>query len=182
MDTGTSLPLVVFDESLPPSSRCILTHTGDQGRRPAACRRILQRYPEVKVIALSVHNDGPVPQQLLKLGAKGFLSKDSGVDEMVLAIQNVMHGKHYICPKVASNLALSAIPGNEQSPFERLSQREMEVVNLTLEGKTIREISTMLAIGEKTVNTYRYRVYEKLKVKNDVEMTRLAIKYRYIEP
>ena len=147
-----------------------------------ACRRILRRDPNVKIIAISVHNDGPIPQQLLKLGVLGFISKGSSVEEMVLAIRKVMSGKRYLCSEVANNLALRDLPGNIESPFVKLSQREAEVVTLILQGKSIQEMADMLVISPKTVSTYRYRLYEKLQIKNDVELTRLAVKFGHMMP
>lgn len=146
-----------------------------------ACRRILRRDPAVKIIAISVQNDGPIPQQLLKLGVMGFVSKGSSVEEMVFAIRKVMVGKRYLCTEVANNMALQGLPDSIESPFAKLSQREAEVVTLILQGKTIPQMAEMLVISDKTVNTYRYRLYEKLQVKNDVELTRLAVKYGYID-
>jgi len=146
-----------------------------------ACRRVLQKYPDIKVIALSVLKDGPIPQQLLKLGALGFISKGSPVEEMVTAIRTVYSGKRYLCSEVANNLAFQGLPGANDSPFEKLSQRESEVTNLILQGKSIKEMSDMLVLSDKTINTYRYRLYEKLKVKNDVELTCLAVKFKHID-
>ncbi|MEQ1560821.1 MAG: response regulator [Methyloglobulus sp.] len=146
-----------------------------------ACRRILKHDPQVKIVAISVHNGGPIPQQLLKLGVMGFISKGSSVDEMILAIRRVMTGRRYLCTEVANNLALQGLSGNADSPFAKLSQREAEVVTLILQGKTIQEMANMLIISDKTVNTYRYRLYEKLQVKNDVELTILAIKFSHID-
>ncbi|MFK5949676.1 MAG: response regulator [Methylococcales bacterium] len=146
-----------------------------------ACRRVLQRYPDVKIIALSVLKDGPIPQQLLKLGALGFISKGSAVEEMITAIRTVYKGKRYLCSEVASNLAFQGVPGANESPFKKLSQRESEVTNLILQGKSIKEMSDMLVLSDKTINTYRYRLYDKLKIKNDVELTRLAVKFKHID-
>ncbi|TPQ28863.1 response regulator [Methylomonas sp. EFPC3] len=146
-----------------------------------ACRRILQTQPNAKIIALSVHNDGPIPQQLLKLGVVGFVSKASPVNEMVAAIKTVMSGKRYLCQDVASNLAFQFLPGADVSPFLQLSQREAEVVRMILNGKSIQEMSEALALSDKTINTYRYRVYRKLQIKNDVELTRLAVKFNYLD-
>ncbi len=146
-----------------------------------ACRRILHQNAEVKIIALSVHNDGPIPHQLLKIGVLSFISKGSPVDEMVYAIRKVMEGKRYLCSEVANNLAFQGLPGSNESPFSILSPREAEVVSLILQGKTIKEMSEMLVLSDKTVNTYRYRLYSKLHVKNDVELIRLAIKFGYID-
>ncbi|MCX7101834.1 MAG: response regulator [Methylobacter sp.] len=142
-----------------------------------ACRRILQKDSGVKIIAVSVHNDGPIPHQLLKLGVLGFVSKGSPVDEMVHAIRNVMDGKRYLCSEVANNLAFQGLPGSNESPFSILSNREAEVVSLILQGKTIKEMSTALVLSDKTINTYRYRLYSKLQIRNDVELIRLALKF-----
>ncbi len=144
-----------------------------------ACRRILQSFPSVKIIGLSVHNGGPIPQQLLKLGVEGFVSKASPVNEMVSAIRTVMSGKRYLCQDVASNLVFESIHSEDNSPFFQLSQREAEVAQMILAGKGIQDIAGALALSDKTVNTYRYRLYAKLKIKNDVELTRLALKHNY---
>lgn len=146
-----------------------------------ACRRILQQDNKVKIIALSVHNDGPIPHQLLKLGVLSFISKGSPVEEMVQAIRKVVDGKRYLCSEVANNLAFQGLPGSNESPFSILSQRESEVVTLILQGNTIKEMSEMLLLSDKTINTYRYRLYSKLHIKNDVELIRLAIKFGYID-
>ena len=146
-----------------------------------ACRRILQDNPEVKIITLSVNKDGSIPQQLFKLGILGFISKDSPVDEMINAIRKVMAGDRYLSADVANNLATQGLPGYYESPFSKLSRRESEVVNLILQGKSIKEMSEMLILSDKTVNTYRYRLYDKLNIKNDVELTRLAFKFGHID-
>ena len=146
-----------------------------------ACRRILQLFPKVKIIGLSVHNGGPIPQQLLKLGVEGFVSKASPVSEMVGAIRAVMSGKRYLCQDVANNLVFESIETDGASPFFQLSQREAEVAQMILKGKGIQEIAEALKLSDKTVNTYRYRLYAKLKIKNDVELTHLATKFHYFE-
>jgi two-component system invasion response regulator UvrY len=146
-----------------------------------ASRRILRQNPAVKIIGLSAYNDGPIPQQLLKLGVLGFISKSSSADEMICAIRKAIEGKRYLCSDVANNLAFQHLLDNHQSPFVKLSQREAEIVTLILQGKTIQEMAEMLAISSKTVNTYRYRLYDKLKIKNDVELTRLAVKFGQLD-
>ena len=147
-----------------------------------ACRRILLRDSSIKIIAISVYNDGPIPQQLLKIGVMGFVSKGSSVEEMLLAVRKVITGKRYLCTEVANNMALQSLPGTMESPFAKLSQREAEVVTLILQGKSIQEMAEMLVLSDKTVNTYRYRLYDKLHIKNDVELTRLAVKFGHMIP
>ncbi len=146
-----------------------------------ACRKILQDNPDVKIITLFVNTDGPIPPQLLKLGVLGFVSKESPVNEMVNAIRKVMTGDRYLSADVANNLTSHGLPGYHESPFSKLSRREAEVVTLILQGKSIKEMSQMLILSDKTVNTYRYRLYDKLNIKNDVQLTRLAIKFGHID-
>lgn len=147
-----------------------------------ACRRILQSHPDIKVIALSAYNDNAILGQLLKMGAVGFLSKNSSAAEMADAIRKVMAGEHYLCKDVADNLAGQ---GNKEesnnSCFSELSKREAEVASLILQGRSIQEMAQIMNLSHKTINTYRYRLYEKLNVKNDVELIRLAIKSNYTD-
>ncbi|WP_024297860.1 response regulator [Methylomicrobium lacus] len=147
-----------------------------------ASRRILRQNPNVKIIGLSAYNDGPIPQQLLKLGVLGFISKSSSADEMICAIRKAVDGQRYLCNDVASHLAFQSLLGDQPSPFAKLSQRETEIVTLILQGKSISEMAEILSINTKTVNTYRYRLYGKLKIKNDVELTRLAVKSGHFDP
>ena len=145
-----------------------------------ACRRILQDNAEVKIIALSIYNSLISPR-LFKIGILGFISKDSPANEMINAIRKVMAGDRYLSMNVANKMATQGLPGYYESPFSKLSLRESEVVNLILQGKSIKEMSEMLILSDKTVNTYRYRLYDKLNIKNDVELTRLAFKFGHID-
>ena len=77
-----------------------------------ACRRILQRDPGQKIIVLTIHNEQTFPKRMLEIGARGYLTKECGVDEMLLAIKQVYSGKAYIAPSIAQQLALSLLPGN----------------------------------------------------------------------
>jgi two-component system, NarL family, invasion response regulator UvrY len=147
-----------------------------------ACRRMLKHDQKVKIIAISAYKDGPIPQQLLKIGVMGFITKGSSLEEMIFAIRKVMTGKRYLCTEVANNIALQGLPDSIESPFAKLSHRESEVVTLILQGKTIQEMAKMMTLSDKTVNTYRYRLYEKLQIKNDVELTRLAVKFGHMMP
>lgn len=140
-----------------------------------ASRRLLQSNPDIKIIGLSAQNSGSTPQQFMKLGVSGFISKSTSVTEMVDAIQTAMAGGRYLGQDVANNLANEA-DEPEVSPFNELSTRETEVVRMILDGKSIQEMAENLQISDKSINTYRYRLYRKLNVKNDVELTRLAIK------
>lgn len=146
-----------------------------------ACRRILYDNPEAKIIVVSVNKDGPIPQQLLKLGVAGFISKKSPVEELLYTIRKVKTDENCLS-RLKTNYPIAKNSDiDRKSPFSKLSPRESEVVTLILEGKSIKEMSEMLILSDKTVNTYRYRLYDKLNIKNDVELTRLAIKLGHID-
>ncbi|NJD06200.1 MAG: response regulator [Methylococcaceae bacterium] len=145
-----------------------------------ASRKIVQKHPTVRIIALTVHTEGPFPQQLLNAGALGYISKSCNVADLIKAIRAVHSGKRYVSNDVATEI-MWAGQNIDNSPFNLLSLRELQIVEMTLDGRSIQEMADLLKISSKTVNTYRYRVQEKVGVKNDVELTRLAIKYRLIQ-
>lgn len=144
-----------------------------------ATRRILCSNPLLKVIALTVHDDDPFPARLHDAGAMGYLTKGCPADEMLSAIHLVAKGLPYISSEVAKKHTLAEWRGHDQatSPFVVLSYREMQVTMLILEGKKNQDISDTLNLSPKTISTYRQRVYEKLDVANDVELTRLAYRF-----
>ena len=142
-----------------------------------ASRKISQRHPDVKIIILTVLADGPLPQQMLSTGVQGYVTKTCSIAELIAAIKAVSAGGRYLCHEMASKLALSSLATGKGSPFEELSHRELQVVLMTLQGRDLSEIAQALVISPKTVSTYRSRVYEKLAVKNNVELMRLAFKY-----
>lgn len=146
-----------------------------------ATRRLLTLNPKIKVIAVSMYTEEPYPSRLLEAGAAGYLSKDCAAAEVVSAVRQVAAGKSYVAPSIASKLAVSLITGTKGSPFDSLSQREMQVVLMVIQGQSTKLISDSLCLSPKTVSTYRYRVFEKLDVNNDVELTRLAMRYGLLE-
>lgn len=139
-----------------------------------AIKRIILKQPSAKIIALSVYDDGPVPQQMIALGAKGYINKGCPVDEMIKAIMMVYQGKTYLSSAVASNLIFGAQEPDENA-FTRLSRRELQVITKIIDGHAIGDIAVALSISPKTVNTHRYRAHDKLGVSNDVELVRLAV-------
>ncbi|HEY9151188.1 MAG: UvrY/SirA/GacA family response regulator transcription factor [Gammaproteobacteria bacterium] len=146
-----------------------------------ATRKIIQSHPGLRVIVVTIHVDEPYPTRLLEAGASGYLTKGCAVEEIVDAIQVVHRGERYIGADIARQLALSMLPGGERSPFDKLSQREMQVMLMVTQGHSIQDISDRLCLSPKTVSTYRYRLYEKLGVDNDVELTHLAMRHGMIE-
>ena len=146
-----------------------------------ACRRILQRNPKQKIIVLTIHNEQTFPKRLLEIGAKGYLTKECGVDEMIHAIKQVNNGSAYIAPSIAQQLALSLLPGNEDNPIDKLSRREFQVMLMISHGETNIEISEKLCLSPKTISTYRLRVLEKLGAHNEVDLIKIAVEQGMVE-
>lgn len=146
-----------------------------------ATKKIQRLFPEIKIIAVTACDDDPFPARLLQAGASGYLTKGASTDEMIQAIKTVMAGKKYLTPTIAQKLALQSL-GVSDNPFNDLSDREMQIATMICSCKKVQAISDTLCLSPKTVNTYRYRVFEKLSVTSDVELTHLAIRYGLLEP
>lgn len=142
-----------------------------------ATRKICRVAEKTQIIIVSVIETEPFPSRLLQLGARGYLSKDSTPKELVEAIRTVYKGERYLNPKIAQQLALQHLADGNDSPFESLSERELQVMQMIINGQKAPDIAEKLCLSSKTVNSYRYRLFDKLKVESDVELTHLAIKY-----
>ena len=145
-----------------------------------ATRRITAAMPEVAVVILTSDIDEPLPARLLEAGAAGCLTKDCDIEEIVTALHTVFRKERYISADIARQMALSILPGGEHSPFERLSQRELQVMMMVTHGQSVQTISDKLCLSPKTISTYRYRLFDKLGVENDVELTHLAFRHGMI--
>ena len=146
-----------------------------------ATRKLLQRKPKLKIIVVTMHEDDMFAQRLLKAGAMGYLTKGAKVDEILQAVEAVMANKRYLCPSIAQQIALSQMEEEESSPFDSLSERELQVLLMMMDGQSISAISEKLCLSPKTVSTYRTRLYAKLGVQNDIELARLALQYGVVE-
>ena len=146
-----------------------------------ATKRIVKNHPRIRVLAVTVYGDEPYPSKVLQAGASGYMTKGASVKEMIHAIQTVNAGQRYLSPEVAQQLALKHLSHNEETPLDSLSEREMQVLVMITSGQKVNEIAEQLCLSPKTVNSYRYRLFEKLGVDSDVELTHLAIRYRLID-
>ena len=140
-----------------------------------ACRRILERNPKQKIIALTIYTEKTFPKRMLEIGAKGYLTKECGVSEMIEAIKIVKGGGAYIAPSIAQQLALSLLPGNELNPIDKLSRREFQVMLMISHGLSNLEMSEKLCLSPKTISTYRLRLLEKLGAQNEVDLLKIAV-------
>lgn len=147
-----------------------------------ATRRVRRLHPEIQVIAVTVHSDAPFPAQLHDAGALGYLTKGCPAEELQEALHTVMRGRPFISSDVSRKLTLASLGGaNPDTPFSQLSPREMQVLMMIIQGKKNTYISDTLCLSPKTISTYRHRLYEKLGVETDVDLTFLAIRHGLVE-
>ncbi len=143
-----------------------------------ATRKILRYSPDVKIIMLTIHTENPLPAKVMQAGAAGYVSKGAAPQEVISAIRAVNAGQRYIASDIAQQMALSQIePQKADSPFSCLSERELQIMLMITRGQKVTDISEQLNLSPKTVNSYRYRMFSKLNISGDVELTHLAIRH-----
>ena len=140
-----------------------------------AIRRILMRNEKAKILVLSMHEDLSFANQALKLGAKGYLIKNTLGDDLVKAIETISQGEIFLSEEIAKKIAVSSIDGG-QDPIHDLSAREFEIFRLLAEGFEVDAIATTLNISSKTVSNYQTMIKQKLNIHTPVELIRYAIK------
>ncbi len=144
--------------------------------------RLKQLDPGLGIIILTVHEAAPFPGKLLEAGASGYLTKGCPATELVQAIRTVAKGGRHIGSRVAQQMALAMLQGEGTSPFDGLSAREMEVMLMLVDGRRMADIADIMHLSPKTVATYKYRIFEKLETRSDVDMTRMAMRYGVVAP
>ena len=132
--------------------------------------------PRLPVLVLSMHGEDQYAIRVLRAGAAGYLTKDSAPAKLVQAIRKVVRGGKYVSPSLAERLVFDLGTDSDKAPHEILSDREYQVLCMISSGKTVTQIAEELALSVKTISTYRVRILEKLKMKNNAEITRYAIK------
>lgn len=144
--------------------------------------RKIQRIDEgIRVIAVTVCDEEPFPSRLLKAGAAGYLTKGADLQEMVRAIRVVSVGQKDISAEIAQQMALKPFKDEQASPFDQLSERELQISIMVVNCQKVQEISDKLCLSPKTVNSYRYRIFEKLGIDSDVELTLLAVRHGLVD-
>lgn len=143
------------------------------------CQYVNKKFPHMKIIAHSVYDDADKVEGMLKAGAAGFVSKKSGIEELLLGIKTVSEGERFICPETSKRLKnlnkfLAGMESTLRSRDAIFSQRELEILNLLSEGHSSKEIASKLHITERTVETHRKNMLEKSKVKNTVGLIAYA--------
>lgn len=141
-----------------------------------ATRQILAKVPKVQVAALTVLSDPLFFDRLHQAGAIGYLSKGCSLEELIEAIRALANNQPYIGTEVARLISLQRLQGQSNSPFLEISRREFDVMMLILSGLKPKEIANRLCLSPKTVSTYRLRLFEKLRVKNDIGLALAAVR------
>lgn len=127
------------------------------------------------ILILSVQPEDQYAIRVLKAGASGYLKKDSAPEELINAVNILLRGKKYISLNVADKLAQSVSDPLDSPAYERLSDRELQVLKYIASGKTVSEIAREISLTVNTISTYRARILEKLHLKNNAELTRYAL-------
>lgn len=142
---------------------------------------IHKEFPKLQVLMLSMHPENQYALRALKAGAAGYLTKQSAPSQLVSAIRQVMQGRKYVTPSVAQELANSVSLDNEKPLHELLSIREFQTMCMIASGKTLAEMAQQMSISAKTVSVYRARILEKMRLKNNAELTHYAIKNNIVD-
>ena len=142
-----------------------------------ATRRIIRLDGDIRVVVLTARREEPYPSQALKAGASGYVTKTSGIPELVTGVRRAAGGQRFVSADVAQQLALRSFEDTMPCPFDLLSSREMQITLMVVNCQRVQDISEHLHLSPKTVNSYRYRIFEKLNVSSDVELALLAVRH-----
>jgi len=134
-----------------------------------------QRRPQLQVLIYTMHSERQMGLQAFQHGADGFVSKDSSSELLCHAIKRLLAGRKYVSVDLAEQLASAADQSVESARHEKFSQREQEIFQLLLSGKTPSEMATELGLSIKTVSTFRARIFEKLAIDNYADLFRYAM-------
>ena len=145
-----------------------------------ATRRIRKEFPQVKILALTQHEDSEYVIPIIRLGVQGFVTKMGASSEIVSAIRTVYNGEPFLSSAAAAALMheyQAGIPAEKETdPYEQLTNREKEVLKLVVEGKTVREIAAVMVVSPKSVDSYKASLMNKLNVHNKVDLIKFAIR------
>ena len=138
-------------------------------------KQLKSEKPDLKVLILSMHPEEQYAVRALKAGASGYLTKESTPLELTEAIKKVSLGKKYVSASLAETLASHLEDAAEKPLHETLSNREFEVMRMIASGKAVKEIADDLSLSVKTISTYRTRILDKMKLKNNAQITHYTI-------
>ncbi len=136
--------------------------------------------PQIHILVLSIHPEDKFALRTIKAGASGYLCKDTALEELIIAIRRIYTKGRYISNTLAEQLAFEIIPKAETPPHAQLSSREHQILIKIASGMKVKEIAKELDLSISTVFTYRLRIFEKLNIRNNVELTHYAIENKLV--
>lgn len=145
-------------------------------------RQIKDEAPKLPILILTMHEEEQYAIRAIRAGARGYLTKESAGTQLLSAIRKVASGRPYISNEVAEQLAMDAMPSDENYPHKKLTDREFEVFTLLVSGKSINEIADMLHLSAKTVSTHKTRILFKMNMHSLVELVRYAVAHHLLTP
>jgi DNA-binding NarL/FixJ family response regulator len=143
--------------------------------------RLVRAGGSVRVVMVSVLEDGPMPRRLIEAGACGYVGKGGDPGELLRAIRAAAQGRRYLSSGIAQGMALSVV-NDRESPFDALSSRELEVALLLVRGLRQEDIARRLSLSAKTINTHKSRLFDKLGIRDSIALARMAGRYGLAEP
>ena len=144
-------------------------------------RQVKGEKAAARVLVLSMHSEAQYAVRALRAGASGYLTKEGAADELVTAIRRIAAGGAYVTPETAQRVALGLDAGADNALHGALSDREMQVFQMIAAGKSVSEVAAALALSVKTVSTHKTRIMQKLRVDNQVDLIRYAIRHKIID-
>ena len=145
-----------------------------------AGRQIKQRLKDVRLVFLTMNEDADLAAEAFRSGASGYLLKRSAASELLTAIREVVQGRSYITPLVAEGLVGSLLNVDNHRPAHELTPRQREVLQLIAEGRSMKEVASLLNMTPRTVAFHKYRMMEQLKVKTTAELVQYAVKHHIV--
>ena len=175
-----------FEETLEVTHRLawdvlILDYSMPGGNGLQVLKKIKHAYPRRPVLILSMHPEDVIAVSALRAGAAGYVSKESASEELTVAVRKAVSGKKYVSASLAEKLAGELGEGPRGLAHESLSDREYRVMWLMASGNAITHIARELALSPNTVSTYRNRILKKLKLDNNADLVRYAVKHGLVE-
>jgi len=144
--------------------------------------RIKKKSPHAKILVFSMHTNETIVRHALQTGVTGYITKQEGPEQLLKAVHQVSQGRVYIDPEISSNVLFTenGIHNPLGSPLDVLSRREFQLFQLLAEGNSVMQIATILSISPKTVGVHHANIMRKLKIKNNIQLIRLAIRCNVI--
>ena len=145
-----------------------------------AARQIKQKLKYVKLVFLTMNEDADLAAEAFRAGASAYLLKRSATSELPLAIREVMQGRSYVTPLVTEGLVESLLQPEARKPAHELTPRQREVLQLLAEGRSMKEVASLLNLTPRTVAFHKYRMMDELKVKSTAELVQYAVKHHIV--